>query len=96
MRYSISALFIVTAIALTGCTADNPRTDGIETLPSVPEERYTPTATHLFPGEAAHLIDETSNKPVTVRAEPSDQAHSVLTVAKEEVVQVLDSTRDEQ
>ncbi|HEY9640445.1 MAG TPA: SH3 domain-containing protein [Coleofasciculaceae cyanobacterium] len=96
MRYSISTLFIVTSIALAGCTAGNPRTDGIETLPSVPEERYTPTATPSFPGEAAHLIDETSNTPVTVRAEPSDQARSVATVAKEEVVQVVDSTRDEQ
>jgi hypothetical protein len=96
MRYSISALFIVTAIAFAGCTAGNPRPDGIETLPSVPEERYTPTATSSFPGEAAHLIDETSNNPVIVRAEPSVQARSVVSVAKEEVVQVVDSSRDEQ
>lgn len=52
MRDSISALVIVTAIALAGCTAGNQRTDGIETLPSVPEERYTPAATSSFPGEA--------------------------------------------
>lgn len=96
MRYSIAALFIVTAIALAGCTAGNPRTGGIETLPSVPEERYTPTTTSSFPGEAAHLIDETSNNPVIVRAEPSAQARSVVSVAKEEVVQVVDSTRDQQ
>ncbi|WP_190510609.1 SH3 domain-containing protein [Leptolyngbya sp. FACHB-321] len=96
MRYSISALFIVAAIALTSCTAGNSRTGGIETLPSVPEERYTPTATSSFPGEAAHLIDETSNNPVIVRAEPSAQARSVVSVGKEEVVQVVDSTRDRQ
>ncbi|HEY9623929.1 MAG TPA: SH3 domain-containing protein [Crinalium sp.] len=96
MRHSISVLLIVTAIALAGCTAGNSRTGGIETLPSVPEERYTPTATSSFPGEAAHLIDETSSAPVTVRAEPSVQARSVISVGKEEVVQVVDSTRDQQ
>lgn len=59
-------------------------------------ERATPAATPSFPGEAARLVDGTSNTPVTIRAKPSDQAYSVVTVAKEEVVQVVDSTRDEQ
>lgn len=88
MRDSISALVIVTAIALAGCTAGNQRTDGIETLPSVPEERYTPAATSSFPGEAAHLINKTSNAPVAIWTEPSVQARSIGQVQGGEVLTI--------
>jgi hypothetical protein len=98
MRHPILALSIL-IVTLVGCNAGKsptPPTARIEALPTIPRETATPSPMSYFFGEAARLVDDTSNTPVTVRAEPADQAPSVLTVAKEEVVQVTNSTRDDQ
>jgi hypothetical protein len=99
MRHNTLILFMLTAISLVSCTVKNPPATPPTTGTSTPSA--TPTATELpasdpsFPGEAAQLVDEETNQPVAVRAQPAEQAPTVATVPKDEVVRVIDSTRDE-
>jgi uncharacterized protein YgiM (DUF1202 family) len=96
MRPNTLALAIIATLGLVSCTTGTPRASSPPTTPtpSVTPSPMAVTADPNFVGEAAQLVDEESRQPVEVRAQPADQAPTVATVPKEEVVRVIDSTRD--
>ena len=95
MRQGIFTLSLIAAVSLPGCTGGNASSNAV-----TPTEAATPTASATtasdpsFPGEAAQLVNEETNAPVEIRAEPSTQARSLATVPKDEMLRAIDSTRD--
>lgn len=95
MRQGIFTLGLIAAVSLPGCTGGNASSNAV-----TPTEAATPTAIATtasdpsFPGEAAQLVNEETNAPVEIRAEPSTQARSLAIVPRDETLRAIDSTRD--
>jgi hypothetical protein len=95
MRKGIFTLGLIAAVSLPGCTGGNASSSAVTPTPAAtPTPIATAASDRSFPGEAAQLVNEETNTPVEIRAEPSTQARSVATVPRDETLRAIDSTRD--